>query len=67
MALSKQLLNVTRPRDTFAPESHAMPFGLGYLCFNDGITVSSVQRIGIAVFAQDTSVPISRGDPPTPA
>jgi hypothetical protein len=67
MALSKQLLNVTRQRDTFAPDGHAMPFGLGYLCFNGGIAISPKFRIRTNVFAQGTSVPISRGDPPAPA
>ncbi len=62
----RQLLNVTRQRDTFAPDGHAMPFGLGFLCFNGGIAVSSVCGIRTNVFAQATSVPISRGDPPAP-
>ncbi len=38
----RQLLNVTHQRDTFVPDGHAMPFGLGFLCFNGGIAVSSV-------------------------
>jgi hypothetical protein len=68
MAIARQLLNVnvTSSHDTFAPKGHAMPFALGYLCFNGGLTVSSAQRIKIAVFSQGPSVPIFRGGPPAP-
>jgi hypothetical protein len=66
IAILQQLLNVTRPRDTFASDGHAMPFDLGYLCFNSGITASTEFGIRVNVFAQATSVPISRGDPPAP-
>lgn len=64
IATLQQMLNLTHPHDTFAPDGHATPFGMGYLCINGGITVSMDCRIRVNVFAQATSVPISRGDPP---
>lgn len=60
------LLNVTttRLRDSIAPHSHAMPFGLGKLRLNGGIDICCAP---VFVFADTQSVPISRGSPPTPS